>query len=98
MSFRIRRILYMGGSTHEDKGGPVIGMWVVLPYLDHGLPQSLSVVLSAEQATVECFHEFCGTAVVYIPQSQKQALRARRKQTSCQTDELVPRSDHVQTG
>src|SRR5260370_25977859 len=95
MSFRVRRILYRGESTYEDKGGKVIRVGVALPYLDHGFPQRQGAVRSMEQTTVERFHELRGAAVVYVPQSQKETLRPGGKQPSHQTDEFVPCGNNI---
>src|SRR5262249_22029041 len=96
MAFRVRKILYAGGSGHQDKRRPIIRMGIPLPYLDNSLLQRQSPVGVIEQATVERFHEVRGAAVVHIPQRQKQALRPGRKQSAYKTDKFVAGGNDVQ--
>src|SRR5215470_13645804 len=95
MSFRVRRILYKAGSTHEDKRGPIIRMRVSLPHFDHGFPQGQGAIRPIEKAAVERLHEIRGTAVVDIPQCEKEILRPRGKEAPYQTDQFVSRSNHI---
>src|SRR5262249_13769086 len=95
LAFRVSRILYARGSSHENERGPVVRVRVSLLYLDQRFPQGLSAVRAVEEACIERLHEVCCAAVVHIPQCEKDALRPGGKQAPDKPHKFIPSGNYI---
>src|ERR1035438_10364004 len=93
-SLRAARTVLSG----QHKWGPMVGVRVVLPELQHRTPQGVRLVAGVPQMPIESLHELGRTGVVNIPEAHHHCVGAGQQYTPNQAKQFITPHHHIQAG
>src|SRR5262245_28779479 len=85
-------------AAKQNERRPEERVTLFLDEIDLSLSQGGGRAVASYQAGIECVHETSGLLVIDWPQGDKQRGRARRKEASSQSNQLVARSHSAHSG